>query len=59
MPLDPILIMTDEVLKLYDKLKDYYGDKLADFETHPQTFAYQVKMYKYYTEPKKVEENEQ
>lgn len=50
--------MTDEeALSFYDKLRDYYGDKLADFEQYPKIFAYQVKMYKYYEMPKPVEES--
>jgi hypothetical protein len=50
--------MTDEeALSLYEKLEAYYGDKLADFEHHPNIFAYQVKLYKYYEMPKPVEES--
>lgn len=52
--------MTDEeVLSLYAKLQDYYGDKLADFEHYPHTFAHQVKMYKFYEEPKPIENVEE
>lgn len=41
--------MTDEeVHALYDKLKEYYGDKLADVEVFPKVFQHQVKMYHYY-----------
>ena len=41
--------MTDEeVLKFYEELVEFYGDKLANFEHYPHAFAYQVKLYKYY-----------
>ena len=49
--------MTDEeVLKFYEKLETYYGDKLANFEQHPRIFAHQVKMYRYCVEPTPIEE---
>jgi hypothetical protein len=40
-------ITNEEVLAFYEKLSNYYGDKLADFEQHPNIFAYQVKLYKH------------
>ena len=47
-----------EVMELYDKLVEYYGDKLASFEHCPKTFEFQVKMYKYYTQiPETANEN--
>jgi hypothetical protein len=50
--------MTDEeVIIFYDKLSNYFGDKLVDFEQYPNIFAYQVKMYKYYEMPKPIEES--
>jgi hypothetical protein len=44
----------DEAQVLYDKLVEYYGDKLANFEHYPKTFEFQVKMYKYYTQPRET-----
>jgi hypothetical protein len=42
-------MMTDEeALAFYDKLVEYYGDKLADPIHHPIAFAHQVKVYRYY-----------
>lgn len=38
----------EEIIKLYQELQEYYGDKLANFEHHPRQFAYQVKLYRYY-----------
>lgn len=44
--------MTDEeALSFYDKLVEYYGDKLADPIHYPIAFAYQVKLYRYYNQP--------
>ena len=41
--------MTDaEVLAFYNKLKEFYGDTLANFEHEPRRFASQVKLYRYY-----------
>ena len=37
----------EEVLAFYEKLSNYYGDKLVDFEHHPIIFAYQIKLYKH------------
>jgi hypothetical protein len=43
--------MTDEeVLKFYDELKEWYGDKLVNFEHHPIQFSKQVTLYRYYKE---------
>lgn len=45
--------MTDEeVLTLYNELKEWYGDNLANFEHHPRQFAYQVRLYFYYKQRK-------
>ena len=45
--------MTDEeALAYYEKLVEYYGDKLANPIHYPRMFEYQVKLYRYYTEPK-------
>jgi len=38
----------EEVLKFYEELMEFYGDKLANFEHYPRMFAYQVKLYRYY-----------
>lgn len=43
--------MTDEeALKFYEELKEWYGDKLANFEHYPRQFQAQVTLYKYYKE---------
>jgi hypothetical protein len=40
--------MTDsEILEFYNKLVEYYGDKLPSFEHEPKRFAFYVKMYKH------------
>lgn len=39
-----------EVLDFYNELKEWYGDKLANFEHYPKIFANQVKLYRYYKE---------
>jgi hypothetical protein len=51
-------MMTDEeALSFYDKLVEYYGDKLADPIHYPIAFAHQVKLYRYYnTDTKKESE---
>jgi hypothetical protein len=52
------MIMTDEeIMAYYDKLKEYYGDSLADFEHYPIQFAHQVKLYRYYNERVKNEDS--
>lgn len=43
---------TKEAQELYEKLADFYGEKLANFQTNPKLFAYQVKLYKYLQENK-------
>lgn len=41
--------MTDEeIIKFYEELVEFYGDKLANFEHYPRQFANQVKLYRYY-----------
>ena len=41
--------MTDEqVLSIYEKMQEYYGDKLPNPEHEPKQFEYCVKMMKYY-----------
>ena len=43
--------MTDkEVLELYEKLEEWYGETLVNFEHHPIQFRNQVKLYRYYKE---------
>lgn len=42
----------EEALAYYEKLVEYYGDKLADPIHYPKIFEYQVRLYRYYTEPK-------
>lgn len=37
----------NKVEEKYNELVDFYGTKLANPETHPRIFAYQVKLYKY------------
>lgn len=41
--------MTDEeVSAFYDKLVEFFGDQLPNYELHPKSFAYYVKLYRYY-----------
>lgn len=41
--------MTDEeIIKLYEELVEFYGDRLVNFEHYPRQFAMQVKLFKYY-----------
>jgi hypothetical protein len=48
--------MTDEeVIKFYDELVEWYGDKLVNFEHYPIQFTKQVTLYRYY---KTREQNE-
>jgi hypothetical protein len=50
--------MTDaEVLAYYEKLVEYYGDNLANPIHYPRIFENQVKLYRYYNEPKVETEN--
>ena len=47
--------MTDsEVNEFYDKLVEYYGDSLANFEHYPKIFQFQVNMYKYFAQDKET-----
>lgn len=52
--------MTDsEALEYYNKLVEYYGkNKLANPIHYPKMFQNQVKLYRYYNEPKVNEEDE-
>ena len=36
------------ILDIYDRMKEHYGDKLANFEQYPIIFAHQYKLLKYY-----------
>ena len=45
----------DEVLKFYQELEEWYGDKLVNFEHQPMQFKNQVKLYRYYKERKENE----
>lgn len=38
----------EEILTIYEKMKEEYGDRLPDPEHSPIQFAYFVKLYKYY-----------
>ena len=41
--------MTDqEALKMYEEMKEVYGDALPHPDHNPILFAYYVKLYKYY-----------
>lgn len=33
---------------IYTKMKDYYGDNLANSEHQPMVFAHQYRMFQYY-----------
>lgn len=42
--------MTDEeILKRYNELVEYYGDKLPNFEQEPIRFAHCIKLFKYWS----------
>lgn len=41
------------ILDIYDRMKEHYGDKLANFEQYPRIFAHQYKLLKYYETRKK------
>ena len=46
----------DEVLKMYERMQEVFGDELPDPEHEPIKFAYYVKIFKYYhTEVAEVE----
>lgn len=34
--------------EIYDELVKFYGERLANHETQPRIFAYQVECYKYF-----------
>lgn len=36
------------IAHIYIKMKEYYGDNLANFEHHPRVFAHQYRMFQYY-----------
>lgn len=38
----------EEAVEVYEELKKYYGNTLANHECYPKLFAFQVKMFKYY-----------
>ena len=38
----------DEIMKSYEEMADMFGDKLPNPDHYPLTFAYYVKLYKYY-----------
>lgn len=38
----------DEVVKFYNELVEWYGDKLPNFEHEPIQFSNCVRLYKYY-----------
>jgi hypothetical protein len=43
--------MTDEeVLAKYNDMVEFFGDKLPNFEHHPNQFANCVKLYNFYKE---------
>ena len=44
----------EEIIKLYEEMVEWYGDRLANFEHHPKQFTNQVKLYRYY----KAKQNE-
>ena len=44
----------EEILKMYEELVEYYGDKLPNPEHYPRQFAQCVKLWRYY----KSKENE-
>ena len=33
---------------IYNAMKEYYGDNLANFEHQPRVFAHQYRMFQYY-----------
>jgi hypothetical protein len=43
-------VTDEEVLKMYEEMVEYYGEKLPNPEHHPIQFAYYVKLWKYYKE---------
>ena len=45
----------EEIVELYNKLVEHFGDNLANPEHQPRTFEYQVRLYRYYNERKQNE----
>lgn len=37
----------EEVTDYYQKLIEYFGDSLPNYEKYPKSFAYYVKLYRY------------
>ena len=37
----------EEALKIYEEMKEMFGDKLPDPDHYPKMFAYFVKLYKH------------
>ena len=51
--------MTEEqAIEFYEELKEYWGDKLANFEHYPKTFQWQVNVYKVVLDRKKEKPKE-
>lgn len=48
----------DQAKKFYEELKEYWGDKLANFEHYPKIFQWQVNVYKMVLERKKPKSSE-
>jgi len=38
----------EEALEIYEQMKEYYGDHLANFIHYPGIFAHQYKVFKYF-----------
>lgn len=43
----------EEILNFYDKMKEFYGEKLPNFEHYPKSFIYYIKLYQYYMKDEK------
>jgi hypothetical protein len=37
------------IAEIYTKMKEYYGNNLANFEHQPRVFAHQYRMFQYYS----------
>jgi hypothetical protein len=49
--LDFIEVVTEDdkrIAEIYIKMKEYYGNNLANFEHQPRVFAHQYRMFQYY-----------
>lgn len=49
--MDFIEVVTEDdkrIAEIYTKMKEYYGDNLANFEHQPRVFAHQYRMFQYY-----------